>query len=69
MQFRRAASLVVRAQDVPGRMLGVGAFSIMSRAREYSNQRLRDGKSIGLSFHCRSGSSIRASKRRFCSSR
>ena len=28
-------------------------------------QRLRDGKSTGLSFHWRSGSVMRASKRRF----
>src|SRR5258707_5111202 len=44
------------------------ALNIMSRAREYSYQRRYDSISIGLSFHCRSGSSIRASKRRSCSS-
>ena len=43
-------------------------FSIRSRAREYSYLRRRDGRSIGLSFHWRIGSSMRASKRRFCSS-
>ena len=29
------------------------ALSISSRAREYSYQRSREGRSIGLSFHCR----------------
>src|SRR4026209_1410882 len=43
------------------------ALSIMSRAREYSHHLLREGRSIGLSFHWRSGSVTRASKRRFCS--
>ena len=43
------------------------ALSIRSRAREYSYHLLRDGRSIGLSFHWRSGSVMRASKRRFCS--
>ena len=43
-------------------------LSMMSRAREYSYQRLREGRSIGLSFHWRSGSVTRASNRRFCSS-
>src|SRR5262252_180317 len=43
------------------------AFSIMSRAREYSYQRRNDSKSIGLSFHCRKGSLMRASNRLCCS--
>ncbi len=43
------------------------ASSIMSRAREYSNHLLREHRSVGLSFHWRSGSVMRASKRRFCS--
>jgi hypothetical protein len=43
------------------------ASSMVSRAREYSNHRLREHRSVGLSFHCRSGSLMRASKRRFCS--
>ena len=37
------------------------------RAREYSYHFSRDGRSTGLSFHWRSGSWIRASKRRLCS--
>jgi hypothetical protein len=41
---------------------------MMSRAREYSYHLLREHKSVGLSFHWRSGSLMRASKRRFCSS-
>jgi hypothetical protein len=43
------------------------AASIWSRAREYSYQSRRDSRSVGLSFHWRSGSSIRAAKRRSCS--
>ena len=43
------------------------ALSIASRAREYSYHLARDGRSIGLSFHWRSGSSMRALNRRSCS--
>ena len=39
-----------------------------SLAREYSTQRARDSRSIGLSFQRRIGSSMRAWKRRSCSS-
>src|SRR4029434_4894059 len=42
--------------------------NIRSRAREYSYQRGHDSRSIGESFHCRSGSSMRADIRRSCSS-
>ncbi len=44
------------------------ALSMMSRAREYSYHLPREERSIGLSFHWRSGSLMRASKRRSCSS-
>ena len=43
------------------------ALSMASRAREYSYHLARDGRSMGLSFHCRSGSSMRALNRRSCS--
>ena len=42
--------------------------NIRSRAREYSYQRGQDSRSIGESFHCRNGSSMRAFMRRSCSS-
>ena len=43
------------------------ALNIASRAREYSYHFARDGRSMLLSFHCRSGSSMRAWNRRSCS--
>src|SRR5215470_8904979 len=42
--------------------------SIASFAQVYSSQRRRDSRSIGLSFHCLSGSSMRLVKRASCSS-
>src|SRR5579871_6310729 len=42
--------------------------NISSLAREYSTQRLRDSRSIGLSFQCLVGSLSRSWKRRSCSS-
>jgi hypothetical protein len=42
--------------------------NISSLALEYSTQRLRDSRSIGLSFQRLIGSSMRAWKRRSCSS-
>ena len=42
--------------------------SIASLALVYCSQRLRDSTSIGLSFHCLSGSWIRIVKRKYCSS-
>src|ERR1043166_3659659 len=67
MQLRRARFLSSERTRCHGAHFVSVALSIRSRAHEYSNQRLREGKSIGLSFHWRSGSVIRASKRRFCS--
>ena len=67
MQLRRARFLSSERRMYHGAYLVSVALSIRSRAREYSNHLLREGRSIGLSFHWRSGSSMRASKRRFCS--
>ena len=63
-----SAALVVRSQDVPRRVLPCPwrrASGLSPASTQTSG--LRDGRSIALSFHCRSGSSMRASKRRFCS--
>ena len=68
MVFSRAAFLLSERTMCHGATLVSVFFSIRSRAREYSYQRFRDGRSIGLSFHCRTGSLMRASNRRFCSS-
>src|SRR6267142_4080099 len=67
MQFKRARFLSSERRICHGAHFVSVASSIASRAREYSNHLLREGRSIGLSFHWRNGSSIRASKRRFCS--
>ena len=67
MQLRRARFLSSDRRMCHGACFVSVALSIMSRAREYSYQRVRDGRSIGLSFHWRSGSSMRASNRRSCS--
>src|SRR4026207_2210846 len=67
MQLRRARFLSSERTICHGAHLVSVAFNIMSRAREYSNHLLREGRSIGLSFHWRRGSVRRASKRRFCS--
>ena len=40
---------------------GANSVSVVSLARESSYQRLREGRSTGLSFHWRKGSSKRAS--------
>ena len=61
--------LVVRADDVPGRILACRSLRASCRAPGSSRTSARyDSRSIGLSFHCRSGSSMRASNRRSCSS-
>src|SRR5262245_6407040 len=62
------APLVVGPNDVPRASFVSVASSIISRAREYAYQRAYDSRSIGLNFHWRRGSSIRASNRRCCSS-
>ena len=68
MQLRRARRLSSERTMCHGANLVSVAANIASRAREYSNHRLREHRSVGLSFHCRSGSSMRARNRRFCSS-
>src|SRR5881396_53031 len=68
MQLRRALRLLSECTIYHGACFVSVASSIMSRAREYSYHFSRDGRSIGLSFHWRNGSSIRASNRRSCSS-
>ena len=61
------APLVIRGHDVPGGKLRVRGVKHDVARREYSNHLLREHRSVGLSFHWRSGSAMRASKRRFCS--
>ena len=68
MQLSRARLLSSDRMMCQGADFVSVAFSMSSRAREYSYQRVCDGRSIGLSFHWRSGSLIRASNRRCCSS-
>ena len=61
MQLRRARRSLVRGHDMPGGVSCVRLFSITSRAREYSYPApVENARSIGLSFHCRSGSLMRA---------
>src|SRR5262245_55764099 len=67
MQLRRARRLSSEGTMYQGAYSVSVAASMMSRAREYSNHLLREHRSVGLSFHCRSGSLMRASKRRLCS--
>src|SRR6516225_9534708 len=67
MQLSRARRLSSERTMYQGANLVLVAANIMSRAREYSNHLLREHKSVGLSFHWRSGSSIRAKNRRLCS--
>ena len=56
MQLRRARFLSSERRMYQGACLVSVALNIMSRAREYSNHLVREGRSIGLSFHWRSGS-------------
>ena len=56
MQLSRARFLSSERRIYHGAHLVSVALSIMSRAREYSNHLLREGRSIGLSFHWRNGS-------------
>ncbi len=67
MQFRRARRLSSDGTMIQGAKSVSVALSMTSRAREYSYHLLREARSIGLSFHWRSGSLMRASKRRSCS--
>src|SRR5262249_39193529 len=66
-QLRRARFLSSERRMYQGACSVSVAASIVSRAREYAYHRSRDGRSTWLSFHWRSGSSMRASNRRFCS--
>src|SRR3979490_3227330 len=68
MQLRRARRLLSERTICHGACLLSVAFNIMSRAREYAYQRPYDSTSIGLSFHCRNGSSTLAENRLCCSS-
>ena len=68
MQFRRARRLSSERRMYQGACSVSVTSSILSRAREYSYQRGHDSTSIGDSFHCRRGSSMRAVMRRSCSS-
>ena len=68
MQFSRAfflSTASTRCQGASGMWV---CSSIASLALVYCSQRLRASTSIGLSFHCLSGSWIRMVKRRCCSS-
>ena len=65
--LRRARFLSSDRTMYHGAMRVSVAFSMASRAREYSYHLARDGRSMALSFHWRSGSSMRALNRRSCS--
>jgi hypothetical protein len=62
------ALLVVALDDVPGRLGDVGALEGLLLGLGVGSQRTRDCRSIGLSFHCFSGSWMRIRKRSCCSS-
>src|SRR5271169_5617488 len=68
MQLRRARRLSFERTMYQGAYFVLVASNIVSRAREYSYHLLREHRSVGLSFHWRIGSLMRASKRRFCCS-
>src|SRR4029079_4790801 len=68
MQFNRARRLLSERTRYHGACLVSVDSSILSRAREHSYHFSLEGRSMGLSFHWRRGSSRRASKRRSCSS-
>lgn len=68
MQFKRAFFLLFPAM-IHHFASGIWVRSdIASLAALYFSHRTLDSRSIGLSFHCLSGSVIRKLKRRFCSS-
>ena len=56
MQLSRARSFVHGLDDPPGASGMWVRSSIASLALVYCSQRRRDSRSIGLSFHCLSGS-------------
>src|SRR5262249_13789966 len=60
MQLSRARRLSSEWTMYQGACLLLVFRSIVSRAREYWYQRRYDSRSIGLNFHCRSGSLMRA---------
>jgi len=68
MQLSRARRLSSERTMYQGACLLLVFRSIVSRAREYSYQRRYDSRSIGLNFHCRSGSLMRAENLCSCSS-
>ena len=68
MQLSRARFLSSALTTYQGACLMSVWANISSFAFEYSTQRERDSRSIGLSFQRLVGSSIRAWKRRSCSS-
>ena len=68
MQFNRARFLLSAGTTYHGDCLISVYLNISSLAFEYSTHFSRDSRSIGLSFHCFVGSSIRAWNRSSCSS-
>ena len=68
MQLSRARRLSSASTSYHGDSGVEVCSNIRSLAFEYSTQRLRDSRSIGESFQRRPGSSMRAWKRRSCSS-
>ena len=68
MQLSRAARLSSASTTYQGACLMSVCVNISSLAREYSTQRARDSRSMGLSFQRLVGSSMRAWNRRSCSS-
>src|ERR1700690_723404 len=68
MQLRRARFLSSERTTYQGDCLVSVYLNISSLAREYSTQRERDSKSMGLSFQRLVGSSRRSWNRRSCSS-
>src|SRR5271156_311963 len=67
MQLRRERFLSTASTTCQGRLGDWVLSNIFSLALVYCSQRRRDSRSIGLSFHCLSGSWIRIKKRRCCS--
>src|ERR1700752_1046297 len=66
--FRRACFLLLDSTTYHG-LIGMSVCTIISSlAREYSSHRKIDSRSIGESFHCRTGSLRRDLNRRSCSS-
>src|SRR6266851_268059 len=68
MQLSRARRLSSERTMYQGACSLSVASSIMSRAREKAYHRPYDSRSIGLNFHCRNGSLMRAENRLSCSS-